>query len=178
MSRRRISRISLVVIVCSASLAAAGAFAKPADAWTAQNTGCAGAVQVPTTNGYWGNIFEFPSRIAYRSPCYAAYSQVISVRYRLWGLNLRSYQWEKYTEVTYTSLPVLPGYKTTFGSWMAGSAYLNISADVLVQWKLTNGTLIGSTYVNYDSTGDYTCQAGTGCRVFTDPVVGAFIHFG
>jgi len=178
MSRGRISRMGLVAIVSAAALAAAAAFAAPARAWTAQYGGCAGSVQVPTTNGYWGSIFEFPARNAYRSPCYAAYAQVISIRYRLWGFNLQTRQWVYYTEFNWTSAPVAPGYKTTFPSWMTGSTYANISADVLVQWRLTNGTLIDSVYLNYNSISDYACQAGTSCRVYSDPVMGAYLHFG
>jgi hypothetical protein len=173
MSRRTAAMLAIVVV----AMAAAAGLAAPAQALTTQKTGCPGAVQAPvTTNGGLGGVsFAFPQRYAWRSACYSALTQVISIRYRMWGLNLVTRQWVYYTAAT-TSTAVAPGQIAVFSAWSAPSFYANVSVDVLVEWRLTNGTLIGSTYINYDSVTDYACLGSSTCRVYSDPVVGAYLH--
>lgn len=167
--------LAVASLVAAALLAVASFGAAPADAFTFQQAGCPGSVDVPRTNGYSWPAFEFPQRQAFRAPCNSQSTQVISARYRLWAFNLQTRQWQYYTELR-RSATVPPGYSVRLMGWSGGSTWANISADVLVEWRLTNGAFIGSTYINYDSVGDYGCPLGTPCRVYSDPVVGAYLH--
>src|SRR4051794_38395206 len=109
--RRNSMRVLLVAIVFAALVAARGV--ATAQAYSYQNTGCAGSVQVPAIIGYYNSIgpaFEFPQRYAWRSPCYSAYTQVINVRYRMWSFNLQTRQWGFYFENWRTAPTVAPGY--------------------------------------------------------------------
>ena len=100
---------------------------------------------------------------------------MISVRYRLFGY-VRGTGWVLRSSTTRTAT-VNPGYS---GAWMAGRSGLSpnadVSADVRVEWRLTNGYLVGSTYLDYNSVRDYRCIT-VACGVFSDPAVGAYIHF-
>ena len=165
----------LALVVVSAALAA-GVGASPANAFTASNSGCPGTVQVPQTRGYYG-LQEFPQRFAWRSACYANYTQVIKIRYRTWGFNLVTRRWEFAGEL-WREARSEPG---SAGAWLQGfnglPRYANVSVDVLVEWRLTNGYLVGSTYVDYNAVSDYVCVQTPSCRIYSDPVVGAYLHF-
>jgi hypothetical protein len=176
-----IVRLAAVIVVVAGAVG--GPSAGSAAAYSQTNSRCPGTVQVPTTNGYnnpIGASFEFPQRVAWRSPCYSAYNQVINIRYRLWGYDPPTHQWVNFNS-TWRTATAPPGYAVWLLGWGGGSPYANISADVLVEWRLTNGYLIGSSYLNYDAIGDYFCGVGAGmgpCHVYSDPTMGAYIHFG
>ena len=168
----------LAVAIVAVAGAVAGVSTGTAAAYSVTNSGCPGGIQVPRTNGYnYGGYpsFDFPQRFAWRSSCYSAYTQVISVRYRLWGY-VRGTGWVERSSVTRTAT-VAPGPE---GAWIMGlsgaSPAADISAGVTVEWRLTNGYLIGSQYVNYNAIGDYRCATG-GCGIYSDPTMGAYIHF-
>src|SRR5437867_1384271 len=105
----RIAQLAAATLVLAGGLLALGT--KPAGAYTLTNSGCPGAIQTPTINGYYtfGPGFEFVQRYAWRSPCYSAYTQVISVRYRLWSYDFFAKQWVYYAETT-RSANVAAGY--------------------------------------------------------------------
>jgi hypothetical protein len=171
---RMIARLLTAMLVAATLLAAVGA--GRAGAMTAKTSLCPGSVEAPTINGYQslsGPYFEFPKRIAWRSPCYSAYTQIISLRYRLFRKNLQTGQWgDPISTVRRGS--VSPSYSgLSAGAWSGLAPGSNISGDVLVEWRLTNGALIGSTYIDYDATSDYRCLTTLGCGVYSDPIVGA-----
>jgi hypothetical protein len=179
--RRRVHHRRMLIRLFGVGLATAALAAigvAPAHAFTWENNGCPGTIEVPTTNGYYnfGPSFEFPTRVARRSACYATSTQTISVRYRLWGYNFSAARWEYYTELTRAG-SVPPGYALKVAGFGGGSTRGAISADVLVEWRLPNGVLIGSQYINYNNTADYGCPMG-GCRIYQDPIMGAYIRFG
>jgi hypothetical protein len=172
-NRRILATVALAIVSVSL-LACVGV--SPANAFSVTASGCPGTVQAPVFKAPYGTFFEFPQRYAWRSPCYASSTQVVKIRYRLWGLNLNTRQWQ-YVGEQWREGRSDPG---TQGAWVAGysavSTWGNVSADVLVEWRLTNGFLIGSKYVDYNSVYDYQCFM-QGCGIYTDPVVGAYIHF-
>ena len=163
-------------LMCFAAISAAVS-TENADAFSVTNTGCPGSVQVPATNGYFNGgapQLDLPERFVWRSQCYSNYQQVVSVRYRVWGF-VRGTGWVLKASVTRSATA------GATGAWIAGlsgnSPSAWVSVDVLVEWRLTNGYLIGSQYVNYDAVGDYRCLSALNCGVFSNSEVGAFIHF-
>jgi hypothetical protein len=130
----------LAVAIVAVAGAFAGVSTGTAAAYSVTNSGCPGGIQVPRTNGY-GNggvpSFDFPQRYAWRSSCYSAYTQVITVRYRLWGY-VRGTGWVERPSVTRTAT-VAPVYE---GAWIMG----------------------------------LRCATG-GCGIYSDPTMGAYIHF-
>lgn len=173
----KLTLAKLAVAIVAVAGSVAGVSTGTAEAYSVTNSNCPGGIQVPRTNGYNGGApsFEFPQRFAWRSPCYSSYTQVISVHYLLWGY-VSGTGWVKQVSTTRTAT-VSPGFE---GAWIMGQSgsarSADISAGVLVEWRLTNGALIGSQYVNYNALGDYRCATG-GCGIYSDPTMGAFIHF-
>jgi hypothetical protein len=167
----------LAVIIVAVAGVVAGVSTGNATAFSVSPTGCPGSVQVPTTNGYFNYgapQIELPQRFVWRSPCYSNYQQNISVRYRVWGF-VRGTGWVLKSSVTRSATA------GSTGAWITGlsgaSPSADVSVDVLVEWRLTNGYLVGSKYVNYNAIGDYRCMSALNCGVFSNSDVGAFIHF-
>jgi len=174
----RIARIGL------ASLMVATAFMmlKPAPsvaAFTVTPSGCPGTIQAPRIVGL-GDFMtvHFPERFAWRSPCYANYTQVITVTYRLWGLNLQTGQWLMHGETPRSAQSAPNTQGAWIANWVPGVFYRFVSGDVRVEWRTLNGTLIGSKYINYNSAADYLCSSGP-CGIFSnEPTVGAGLALG
>lgn len=176
--KSRLMLAKLAVAIVAAAGISAGVSTGNADAFSVPtSTLCPGTIQVPATKGYvnYGAFsIQFPDRYAWRSPCYPNYQQVISVTYRVFGFQ-RGTGWVLRSSTTRTS------NADSTGAWIAGlfipTPNADISVDVIVEWKLSNGVLIGSKRVDYDAIGDYACMNLLNCGVFSNPDVGAFIEF-
>ncbi len=178
--RRRLVKLAAATLAVAATVA--GVSTETASAVSVTKNGCVGKVQVPVIKGYnygaasyGAPTFVFPTRFVWRSTCYSKRTQVVTVRYRLWGYMRNTQGWQKRVEVT-RSARVRPGYGAWIRELTGYSPNADISGDVLVKWKLTNGRLIGSKYLNYNAIGDYRCVT-VRCGVFPNAAMGAFIHF-
>ena len=146
-------------------------------AYTVSNQSCPGAVQVPRANGYGSYMMvDFPRRYVWRSACSNA-AQIIKVTYRLWALNLQT-GWFKLTELTRTGQAPVGSQGVWIDNFVTGVLYKYVSADVNVEWRTSSGQFLGSSYLNYNSAGDYSCIAGP-CGIFAnEPTMGAGLALG
>lgn len=176
-----LSKQAKMVAVAVGLLAAVAAAApRGAAAFTDQLNGCVGSVQVPATQGFvtWSyKYLSFPQRFADRSPCSTG-KQVISISYRVYGYNFSTGRWERFY-IQSQSAPVPAGAKGALVNGVTpGSTYRYVTVDVKIEWRTGTGSLLGSTYVDYNGRADYACYTA-GCGVFSgDPNVGAGFDLG
>jgi hypothetical protein len=147
----------------------------PADAFTRTHTGCPGQV----TNARLFDPLAVDPRYVYRSPCYPTSAQTIRVTTRIWAKKNGFGSWEASNRVLDNSrvdLRYLAPNQYTVVPELRLGWHSNVYADAFVEWWV-GSTRVGTTFIRYTHTSDYVCGT-VGCRIYADPIVGAYLHRG
>ena len=153
-----VASLTLVVVLLLGTLSA--------EAVTRTQKGSPGGQEIPTAWGVTTSdvfapyVFQHAFDV-YRSPSYSNYAQTICVTQRWWQKDLTSPYNPAYFYTSRTKcFTAQPGQYVVIPQWAVGAHIgYGYSADMKVTWKLSNGYVIGSRYVDYDQTGtvDYGC---------------------
>jgi hypothetical protein len=146
--------------------------------WT--GSGHPGWVQAPQTEMYGneltGGEFFFPARYAWRSNYYSTSTQVITVTYYLYKLNLGTRTWQL-NNWAHTTAIVQVGQGAWMGQWAPPVEFEAVyHVEFMTQWKTTTGTPIGTSVADSRSTTDYGCAYQSICQVYPDDNVGADVQ--
>jgi hypothetical protein len=182
MMRWRISRVLLLVGAIGVLVAG---LAPVADAMTGYPTGCVGSLSIGKTAGDFrdftgqgaSDYLISPAITIQRasSNCYSG-TQVISAVMRIFGYGTDGWQYRK-SATLQAPASVVPGYQLNIKNIAWEPSYLNVSVDVIITWRTPTGTLIGQERVDYNTVGDYYTFNTGAVGIFSDSVVGAYLHW-
>lgn len=182
----RIIAEGLMALLCIGIVLPAGSASAST---TTSSRGYPGATSLAPAYGGWsGGAYTGSAYInagagtAYRSRAYKAYDQYVCATTRLYQLMNNANGTSTWTRV---SLGKACG-------WIrSGQSYINLSTntfwnpdqwigygvDVRLTWQLSNGSVIGSRTVDFDSTSDYQCGVSSCSVGYNSNGAGAFIAF-
>jgi hypothetical protein len=167
------SRLCVAVAVSTALIAASTG---SASAYTTSDWGRPGYVTTPritgqTLDSVTGRV-TFPSRTVYKSTAYSGYQQKVCVTYYLRYTMSPSTSWSAYSNGR-TCKTLTTNNSATIGGlyWDVDTLFI-WGGNVMVQWYLSNGTMIGQTVQYYNQTGDYWCSS---CYISSSNSLGAYL---
>jgi hypothetical protein len=171
--RKLAIRLGLAFAVATAVATASTGIAS---AYTYTNWGSPGYVSTPritgqTLDSVTGEV-TFPARTVYKSSAYAGYQQKVCVTYFLRYTMTPSTSWTAYANGR-TCKTLTTNNSTTIGGlyWDVDSLFI-WGGNVMVQWYLSNGTMIAQTVQYYNQTSDYWCSS---CYISSSNSLGAYL---
>jgi hypothetical protein len=162
-----------------------GALAPSAGALSAGGTGSSGSADVPKAQVFadWsGAKLASPYRTVTEASSYRNYDQYVCVTTRLFRLKNGPYQQSWVYERQATNCAWIRAAQSSVV--VQGQGFTNLlltqayRIDVRFSWQLSNGYVLGTSWVDYDRAADYRCMTPPRCTPIDTSVGGAiYINF-
>lgn len=156
------------------------ALAPSAGALSAGGTGSSGAADVPKAQAfadYFGATLVSPYRTVTEEPRYRNHDQYVCVTTRLFKLKNGPYRQSWVYEREATNCAWIPAARSSVV--VQGQRFTNLlptqgyRIDVHFSWRLSNGYVLGTSWVDYDRAVDYRCMTPPRCTPLETSVGGA-----